>query len=100
MQKNQARSWIVFNLTMRDSSLIVCTMPDGTFDGVILIPVHLTHYSYALRDAIQSIDTFHVLEVHISNIYSRESFRQISVTAPACIGQITGLGIQGYYSGY
>lgn len=66
------------------------------YDGIILNPGALTHYSYALRDAIQSIDT-PILEVHITNIYARESFRQISVTAPACIGQITGLGIQGYY---
>jgi 3-dehydroquinate dehydratase-2 len=69
---------------------------NATFDAVILNPGALTHYSYAIRDAIQSIG-IPVLEVHISNIYTRESFRQISVTAPACIGQITGLGIQGYY---
>ena len=69
---------------------------DENFDAVILNPGALTHYSYAIRDAIQSINA-PVLEIHISNIYARESFRQISVTAPACIGQITGLGIQGYY---
>ncbi len=69
---------------------------DGTFDGVIINPGAFTHYSYAIRDAIQSIN-IPVLEVHISNIYLRESFRQVSVTAPVCIGQITGLGIQGYY---
>ena len=68
----------------------------GKYDAIILNPGALTHYSYALRDAIQSINT-PVLEVHISNIYARESFRQTSVTAPVCIGQITGLGIQGYF---
>lgn len=69
---------------------------DDAFDAVIMNPGAFTHYSYAIRDAIQSIN-IPVLEVHISNIHNRESFRQQSVTAPACIGQITGLGIQGYF---
>ena len=68
----------------------------GEVDGIILNPGALTHYSYSLRDAISAIQ-LPVLEVHISNIHSRESFRNVSLTAPACIGQITGLGIHGYY---
>ncbi|MGI6537385.1 MAG: type II 3-dehydroquinate dehydratase [Caldicoprobacterales bacterium] len=68
----------------------------GKYDGIIINPAAYTHYSYAIRDAIQAIN-LPIIEVHISNIYRRELFRHQSVTAPVCTGQITGLGIQGYF---
>lgn len=65
------------------------------YDAVIYNPGAHTHYSYAIRDAIASIDT-PVVEVHLSDVNSREDFRRVSVTAPVCVAQIKGMGIQGY----
>ena len=67
----------------------------GNFDGIILNPGAYTHYSYAIADALGSVDV-PCIEVHISNIHKREEFRRISVTAPSCRGQISGLGFYGY----
>ncbi len=68
---------------------------DGT-DGIIINPGALTHYSYALYDALGSYDTIPMVEVHISDINSRDEFRKKSVTAPACDKQIVGHGLNGY----
>ena len=64
-------------------------------DGIVINPGAYTHYSYAIFDAIKSIQ-IPTIEVHISNIHEREEFRKISVTSPACIHQIYGKGIEGY----
>jgi len=68
---------------------------DGVYDAIIINPGAYTHYSYAILDALKAVDT-PAFEVHISDISTREPFRAISVTAPACVGQICGQGFDGY----
>ncbi|MCM3710915.1 type II 3-dehydroquinate dehydratase [Sporosarcina luteola] len=68
---------------------------DAGCDGIIFNPGAYTHTSVAIRDAIASVD-IPVIEVHISNIHSREPFRQTSMLAPVCIGQLSGFGTSGY----
>lgn len=68
---------------------------DKEFDGIVINPGAFSHYSYAIRDAIEAC-SIPVIEVHISNIAGREEFRQKSVIAPVCWGSISGLGRYGY----
>lgn len=67
----------------------------GTAGGVVINPGALTHYSYALHDAIEAIG-IPVVEVHISDVSSREPWRADSVVSPVCVATISGRGIAGY----
>lgn len=67
----------------------------GVYDAIVFNPGAYTHYSYALHDALKAVSV-PCVEVHISNIHEREEFRRISVTAPACVHQVYGLGLKGY----
>lgn len=68
---------------------------DGAYDAIIINPAAYTHYSYAILDALKAV-AVPAYEVHISAIDKRESFRAVSVTAPACVGQLYGHGFEGY----
>lgn len=74
----------------------LCTkLHDADADGIVLNAGAFTHYSYALRDAIASID-IPVVEVHMSNVHAREEFRRNSVISPVCRGTILGFGKNSY----
>ena len=70
----------------------------GIFDGIIINPGGYTHTSVAIRDAIASVNA-PCVEIHMTNIYSREEFRHKSLISPVCVGQISGFGKNSYKLG-
>ena len=68
------------------------------FQGILINPAAYTHTSVAIRDALAAC-SIPAVEVHLSNIYKREDFRKVSLTAPACVGQISGFGKESYLLG-
>jgi len=74
---------------------IINRLQEDDYEALIINPAAYTHYSYAIADCLRNIQKPKI-EVHISNIYAREEFRQKSVTAVHCNGVISGFGLDGY----
>ncbi|MEX0875192.1 MAG: type II 3-dehydroquinate dehydratase [Actinomycetota bacterium] len=81
-----------------EGELIDKLQTGSTYDGVLINPGGFTHTSVALRDAVQAVSV-PVVEVHLSNIYAREEFRQHSLVSAACLGVVSGFGAQSYLLG-
>jgi 3-dehydroquinate dehydratase II len=77
---------------------LIDKLQEGGYDGVLLNPGGFTHTSVALRDAVSAMSV-PVIEVHLSNIYAREEFRQRSLLSGVCKGVISGFGAQSYLLG-
>jgi len=92
--KNEFSHELIYFQSNIEGELIDC-LQNATADGIILNAGGYTHTSVALRDCIASIST-PVVEVHISNIAARESFRHESLLTPVCNGCIFGFGLEGY----
>jgi len=74
---------------------VIQRLPRRGYDGLIINPGAFTHYSYAIRDALEAAG-IPAVEVHLSDIERRESFRKVSVIRDVCVGQVKGLGPRGY----
>ncbi len=94
-----ARAKLEFFQSNHEGALIdkIAELTDAKCDGIVINGGAFTHTSVALRDALLGAH-LPTVEVHISNIYKREEFRHTSLTAPACIAVITGLGLEGYHA--
>ena len=95
----EARARLEFFQSNHEGDLIdrIAAWADAKVDGLVLNGGAFTHTSVALRDALAGAK-LPAVEVHLSNLYQREEFRHRSLTAPLCLGVITGLGCEGYHA--
>lgn len=93
--KNEFKNHEIFYYQSNVEGELINRLQQDDYDAVIINPGAYTHYSYAIADCLKNISKPKV-EVHISNIYQREDFRQKSVTAVASDGILSGFGMAGY----
>ncbi|WP_172282386.1 type II 3-dehydroquinate dehydratase [Chryseobacterium sp. LAM-KRS1] len=96
--ENLKDEFLSYELTYYQSNIegeLINRLQEDDFDAVIINPGAFTHYSYAIADCLKNIQKPKI-EVHISNIYKREEFRQKSVTAAHTDAVLSGFGMQGY----
>ena len=84
-----------FRQTDSEGEMVALIREAAASDGLIINAGAWTHYSYALHDALESLDVPKV-EVHISNVHKREEWRRHSVISPAVDAVVAGMGVQGY----
>lgn len=84
-----------FRQTDFEGEMVGYIMEAADSDGLVVNAGAWTHYSYALHDALESLDVPKV-EVHISNVHEREAWRRVSVISPAVDAVIAGMGVRGY----
>ena len=84
-----------FRQTDYEGEMVAWIREAANFDALILNPGAWTHYSYAIHDALEAIDVPKV-EVHISNVHGRETWRRTSVVSPAVDAVVAGMGVHGY----
>ena len=97
-EKGQKENCTIEVFQSNHEGAIIDRIQDAYFDGtegIVINPGAYTHYSYAIYDAIKTV-ALPAVEVHISDISTRESFRRESVIAGACVAQVAGKGIEGY----
>jgi 3-dehydroquinate dehydratase-2 len=96
LRRKYKKITIEYNQSNREGDIInFIQEAEDNFDGIVLNAGAYTHTSIAIADAIQAVSV-PVIEVHVSNIYARETFRHTSYIAPYCKGVITGFGMQSY----
>ena len=96
-ESETAGTEVVFFQSNHEGALIdrILAAPDEGFAGIVINPAAYTHTSVALLDALRAV-RLPAVEVHLSNVHSREEFRHHSMTASACIGVIAGFGADSY----
>lgn len=90
-----ARGATLVHLQSNHEGALIDRLEEVDYEGVVINPGALGHTSYALRDAIEGVAR-PAVEVHISDVFAREPFRQVLVLEPVVIGQVIGKGVAGY----
>ena len=93
--KNQFKDIELVYFQSNHEGQLIDKLHEDNFDGIVINPGGLAHTSVVLLDAIYAINT-PVIEVHISDVMKRESFRQVLLSAQACVKMISGKGLNGY----